>query len=509
MVPALDAAHTEENGASQLLERCEHALAAWQQTWDEHSQSVSRGQRETQVERARIEQLENQQHRLLQQRDRQDTERSALAQVQPAVSLELLAEQAAASQDAGQRAASELQELLAELSVTREREREQAQALNALRTRWQQALGTQVSTEALQQAALGKAAGKVTQWLKSQSLDHQPRVAQQLRVDRGWERAVETVLGSYLEAVCVDGLDAVADLLGSFDGGHLAVVAVGEPAGSVADAASLQAKVQGAAVLGSVLSSVFTAETLAEALGRRRHLAAGQSVVTRDGVWLGPDWLRVSRDQDPHTGVIEREESLRDIRLQVTQLADEVKESEHRLEMTRERVREHEDLRERSQADVNRLHREYVDRRASYDAAQVRTADAERRLSQLETGLADVRAELERTEADLRAARGRMEIAIEALSALEPKRSTLEEERERLRTEQGAARGAAQAAQQVARELALQVESRRSSKDSRFGATNSPRSWRPARNPWRCCKNRSRRRCRCARKSRTNCMRPR
>jgi chromosome segregation protein len=377
--------------------------------------------------------------------------------------LDTLAEQAAASRDAGQKAATDLSELLAELAVTRDREREQTQALNALRAKWQQALGTQVSTEALQQAALGKVSGKVTQWLKAQSLDLKPRVAQQLRVDRGWERAVETVLGAYLEAVCVDGLDGVAEVLGTFDGGYLAVVTVGESSGSVPDTASLQAKVQGTSVLGSVLSSVFTAETLGEALARRRRLTAGQSVVTRDGVWLGPDWLRLSRDKDPHTGVIEREESLREIRLQVTQLADEVKESEHRLELTRERVREHEDRRDRFQTDVNRLHREHVDRRAALDAAAARTADAARRLSQLETGLADVRAELERTETDLRAARGRMETAIEALAALEPKRLVLEQERERLRTQQGAARTAAQAVQQVARDLALQVESRRSS----------------------------------------------
>jgi chromosome segregation protein len=463
MVPGLDAAHADERSAAELLVRCEQALAAWQQAWDQHSQSVAQGQRETQVERARIEQLENQQRRLLQQQERQETERAALAQIQPAVPLETLAELAAVSRDAGQKAANELQESLAELGTTRDREREQTQALNALRAKWQQALGTQVSTEALQQAALGKVSGKVTQWLKAQSLDHQPRVAQQLRVDRGWERAVETVLGSYLEAVCVDGLDSVADLLGSFDGGHLAVVTIGEKADVVPDAASLQAKVQGAAVLGSVLSAVFTADTLGEALGRRRRLSAGQSVVTRDGVWLGPDWLRLSRDQDPHTGVIEREESLREIRLQVTQLADEVKESEHRLELTRERVREHEDRRERLQTDVNRLHREHVDRRAALDAAQARTADAARRLSELETALADVRAELDRTEADLRTARARMEIAIESLAALEPKRLELEQERERLRGNQGAARTAAQAAQQVARDLAVQVESRRSS----------------------------------------------
>ena len=463
MIPSLDAAHAEERSASDLLVRSEQALGEWQHTWDEHSQAVAQGQRETQVERARIEQLENQQRRLLQQQERQEEERLVLAQVQPAVSLEALEAQAAASRDAGQKAAAELQELLAELSVARDRERAQTQALNALRVKWQEALGTQVSTEALQQAALGKVSGKVTQWLKAQSLDHQPRVAQQLRVDRGWERAVETVLGSYLEAVCVDGLDGIADVLGSFDGGHLAMVTISADAAGSPDAASLQAKVQGAAVLGSVLSSVFTADTLGEALGRRRRLTAGQSVVTRDGVWLGPDWLRLSRDQDPHSGVIEREESLRDIGSQVSRLADEVKDSEYRLELTRELVREHEDRRDRLQTDVNRLHREHVDRRAALDAAQARTADAARRLGALETGLADVRGELERSEADLRAARARMEIAIESLAALEPRRLVLEQERERLRGEQAAARTAAQSVQTAARDLALQVESRRSS----------------------------------------------
>jgi len=463
MLPALEEAHDRERMASQSLDSSEQALASWQQSWDNHAQAVASGQRETQVERARIEQLESQQRRLLQQRERQETERSAFAQLQPPVALETLTERAEVARDAGEKAAAELQELLSEISAAREREREQSQALNALRTRLQQAQGEQVSTEALQQAALGKATGKVTQWLKSQSLDRMPRVAQQLRVDRGWERAVETVLGSYLEAVCVDGLDSVTDLLASFDGGYLAVVSTAASPNAVRDAASLQAKVQGTSALASVLSSVYTAETLPEALKLRHQLKAGASVVTRDGIWLGQDWLRVSRDADPHTGVIEREESLREIRTQVAGLEDEVKELETRLEATRERVREHEDRRERFQTDVNRLHREHVDRRAELHAAQARTEDATRRLYKIETELADVRTELSRSETELRASRGRMETAIDALAELEPQRLDLEQERERMRAALSDARAAAAAAQQHARDLAVQVESRRSS----------------------------------------------
>jgi chromosome segregation protein len=463
MEPGLDGAHDLERSSRLALEHAEQALAGWQQAWDRHAQAVASGQGETQVERARIEQLDNQQRRLLQQRERQQAERASLDAQQPTVSLELLAEQAAVAADAGERAQRELQDVLAELAETREREREQTRDLHELRARWQNAVSTQVSTEALQQAALGKASGKVTQWLKAQSLDQQPRLAQQLRVDKGWERAVETVLGSYLEAVCVDGLDGVAELLGSFDGGQLAVVTGGRQTEQAAAATSLRAKVQGAAVLGSLLSAVYAADTLSEALARRRDLLAGQSVVTRDGIWIGPDWLRISRDRDPHAGVLEREESLREIRTSVNRFEIEVQKLEQQLNLTRERVREREDQRELAQGDVNRLHREHVDRRAAFDAGQARVQEIARRGALLETGLADVQEELQRTDADLHTARARMATAIDALAALEPQRIELEGERDRMRGELAAARLAAQSAQQAARDLALQVESRRSS----------------------------------------------
>jgi chromosome segregation protein len=97
------------------------------------------------------------------------------------------------------------------------------------------------------------------------------------------------------------------------------------------------------------------------------------------------------------------------------------------------------------------------------DSATARTADAARRVQSLERELADLHAELVRIESEIRAARGRMETAVDGLAALEPRRIDLERERERMRADLAEARAAAAVAQQAARELALQVESRRSS----------------------------------------------
>ena len=465
MTPEAATAHDHEVATSQARDAADHALAQWQQAWDLHANALAMAQRETQVERARIEQLENQERRLLAQRERINSDLSQLKGRQPEIDLDTLATRESTAREAGRVAEGQLQELLAELSQARETERERVASLNQLHTRWQNAKGSQVSIEALQQAALGKASGKVTQWLAAQSLDQKPRLAQQLRVERGWERAVETVLGSYLQAVCVDGIDSVAAMLDSFDGGHLALV-IGAETAPAAPGESLLAKVQGATALHSMMAAVRVAANLNEALDLRRRLQPGESVVTRDGIWMGRDWLRLSRDKDPSSGVIEREESLRETRLEVTRLSEELQVLERQSEQTRESIHGLEDQREQLQSEVNRLHRQHVDQRAQLEAAQARARDAARRVAEMTTQLADIQAEITQADEQLHAARSRMQSSIEILASLAPKGAELESERDRLREALNAARAAAQSAQQLSRNLAVQLESRRSAHSS-------------------------------------------
>ena len=92
-----------------------------------------------------------------------------------------------------------------------------------------------MSLQALQQAALGLAQGKVTEWLSANSLTQRPRLAQQLVVEPGWERAVETVLGSYLESVSVDAIDSIATRLDSLQVGSVSFFAASESSGGSAD----------------------------------------------------------------------------------------------------------------------------------------------------------------------------------------------------------------------------------------------------------------------------------
>jgi len=465
LAPRRESAERLEGESAHARDLAEQALASWQNGWDQHAQAHAHAQRETLVEKARIEQLEDQERRLLVQRERIEAELASLNGNRPEADLEDLALRESSTRDAGRQAASDLQDLLTELTRKREQERERMSALQQARTQWQEAKGALVSLEALQQAALGQTGGKIRQWLAARSMDQLPRLAQQMRVTRGWERAVETVLGSYLQAVCVDGLDSVEALLEDFDGGQLALVVNHEGPPGV-PAQSLLSQVSGATALRGMLAQVRTAEGLRDALALRASLADGESVVTRDGVWLGRDWLRLSRDHDPGAGVIEREESLRETRQRVTHLAGQVQSMERSVEQCREEVQQCEDRREQLQQQVNRLHREHVDHRARLEGAQARARDAALRLEEFTARQTDLREELTRTDEQLRSSRARLQLGIDALAALEPQRQVLEGERDRLRESLNDARQASYESQAQARELAVQFESRRSSHDS-------------------------------------------
>jgi chromosome segregation protein len=456
--PGLLVAREAEAAAHQMLEQSEGGLATWQQGWETYTRDVSGANQRAMVERARIEQLDNSMRRLLQQQDKVQVERDTLGGTSMDEQLAALAARELEAAEAGRTAQERLQQLLQDHQQIKSEERRLQAELDRARSELQRTRGQVVSLEALQQAALGQVKGRVVEWLKGHSLDARPRLAQQLSVESGWERAVETVLGAYLEAVCVDGLDAVADLIDGLQVGQVSFIT---PAagGSVT---GLAAKVTGTNGVPSLLSSIHAVDSLGEALSRRASLQPGESVITRDGVWIGRDWLRVSRDKDEHAGVIGREGELRKLRDAVREAEAAVANLEQSLEEARAGVKRTEDDRDDLQAEVNRLHRTHLDSKSQLDSLRARAQQTADRLQRLTTESEDLAREISEAEEAVRAARQRLDEAMNAMQALEDRRPALEAERDERRAAVSDGRQAVQAARGRAQEAAIQVESRRS-----------------------------------------------
>jgi chromosome segregation protein len=460
--PGLLAAQASENASRDTLAAAEAAMAAWQQRWEDFSRESGEATRASQVEQARIEQIDAGLQRLRAQRVRLAHERAELEGSVAGAKPEEFAAAEVQARERGREAQAALDAALESLLALRSEERERAAALDAAKSALQAARGELLAIEAIQKAALGRGQAAPESWLARQRLDSKPRLAQQLEVAKGWERAVETALGSFLEAVCVDGVDALAGAMDSIGDGQLTVADAGRDAGASAPARSLLAQVSGPAVVAELLSGIIAVDSLADGISQRAKLGPGQSVITRSGVWLGRGWVRVARSEAGHAGVIAREQRLREIGSDLAARDGQAAALEVELAGVRTRLSELEKQRDGLHAQVNRLHHDLVNVRGAHEAIRSRTQQVAERVARIALEAAQVDSDIGRDDGDAASSRARLEAALEVARELATRGAGLEGERGSLRSALAAAREVHARESQSAREVAIRVESQRS-----------------------------------------------
>ena len=460
--PGLEMARERERASAEAQAQAEESMQDWQERWEDFNRNSRVASEKTQVERARIEQLEHQLSRLAAQRERLTGELGQLdmGDVEERIAMLQQQEEDAAAQ--GESAATQLREATEELQRLRERERELVSADDRGRHQLQEAQGRLMSLQALQQAALGVAQGKVGEWLASNSLKERPRLGQQLTVEPGWERAVETVLGSYLEAVSVDTIDAIAQRIDSLQVGTVSFFSSSGSSGQSSDTTSLLSRVQGPSAISALLTGIIAVDSLPEALERRHSLADGQSVITRDGVWIGRDWLRVSRDKDVHAGVIEREKEMRTLRDTVTAAEEQREAVQTELAECRSNVSALEHRRDELQAEVNRLHRSHSEFSSQVNALRAKAEQTAERKRRVTGEIEELDQDHQSRAEAIAEARNRMQEGMDQMGEFEDIRARLESERDELRQSLSFKRSQAQQDRDGAQDVAIKVESKRS-----------------------------------------------
>jgi chromosome segregation protein len=467
--PGLEMARERERASAEAQAQAEEAMQDWQDRWEEFNRNSRAASEKTQVERARIEQLEHQLSRLAAQRERLTGELSQLDMGDAEERIAMLQSQEEDAAAQGEAVATQLRESTEELQRLRERERELVSADDRGRHQLQEAQGRLMSLQALQQAALGVAQGKVGEWLASNSLKERPRLGQQLTVEPGWERAVETVLGSYLEAVSVDTIDAIAQRIDSLQVGTVSFFSASGSSTQSSDATSLLSRVQGPSAISALLTGIVAVDSLPEALERRHSLADGQSVITRDGVWIGRDWLRVSRDKDVHAGVIEREKEMRTLRDTVSAAEEQREAIQAQLIECRGNVSSLEQRRDELQAEVNRLHRSHSEFSSQVSALRTKAEQTAERLRRVNGEIEELDQDHQNRAEAIAEARNSLQEGMDQMSEFEEARVRLEHERDEQRQSLSFKRSQAQQDRDGAQDVAIKVEAKRSALTSISG----------------------------------------
>ena len=406
------------------------------------NQALGAADRTTQVERARIEQLENQLRRLKAQVERLTLEREALEAQESSELLAELTAQESQSRGDSESLANALRVALERVQSARAGQLAAEEALESARGERERTRAECTSLEAVQKAAL------IGQRRPGDRVARRGRTLgpHSHRADFGGGAGLgargRDRLGDYLEAVCIDRLDDLAAPLERLARGRVALVE-GAEAGSTALSrdGALAAKVSGPAAVLAQLAGVLTAESLGEALKRRERWprASRSSRAVANG-WAATGcvsaaaWITISASSSAST--VSRACAAPWGRGSARAPGG------RRARAVRESLAQAEAERDAAQSGIQAAHRRHADITGQLEAARARAKETALRRQRIEAETAEHAREMAATQEGLGRAGETLEQGLAVGSDLNLRREELEGEREMRREALAGARAA-------------------------------------------------------------------
>lgn len=379
LVPQSAAAKISAQAAGQGLQVIEQRMREWQRGWDSFQSESTKFASQISALKTNLQHYEQQlahlhtRHAQLQERQQQLPLEALAAEIAP-----LTAEAAQRRQD--------LERLQADLTASSESIRAQRQHNIDLKTDWDQRRkqlqvleSRHAALEAVQETALGKHDDHTKSWLNQRALAQQPRLGQVLQVASGWEIAVETALGGYFDAVCVDDMADFIESLAHINAGRLTLIERAYPADApiLSELPLLSSKITSQWPLTEWLSGIYVADTLAQAEQARCRFTGNESVITPDGIWLGKNWVRINKAVNKDSGILAREQELKRLLQEMTAAREALSGQQAELEQGEQTLRQLEEQRDAR-------HREYQSISQRLTQAQTELSGRQSRLTELQ-----------------------------------------------------------------------------------------------------------------------------
>jgi len=440
----------------------------WQNQWDEYRTTSAKYREQGEIQRVKITQLDNQNRQLQGRKDKLQEEHSQLVSSQLREDIATLDSHIELIEDQRDELHNTLEQLHQEIGERRQQVKHHHDQLHNHRSEQHSVRGKITSLELLQQHAMGKDNKHLSAWLEQNQLTGSQRLAEIINVQSGWHNAVETVLGSYLEAICIDNADAVISALAQLSEDSISLLEKRDtqPGNSNPGAQRLLDKVTAPWNLSALLAGVYSADSIEEARRLSLQLQAHESVITADGTWFGPSWIKIIRSKDSKTGVLQREQELRLLKQRQEELNLQIDDIEEQLESTETSLKHAEHQRESIQSQHNQLSSELSQKKSQVSAQSAHLEQQQRRLKQLSDELEDIqRAGSDHAE-QIAEAQMLLEQAETVTESQEQQRQTLESLNQELQARQLNTEQTVNEARQQVYSLIAKIESLRSSESS-------------------------------------------
>jgi len=466
--PALEKAQQEEASADAEMQAAEAEVADWQERLEKHHVKNNELNRKADSQRATIAMLDGRMQDASARLQKLAGETAGMDAGALSQEVDELQKQA----DAVAVQLAEQQQLLEssrqKLEIRRQDLRDAIARQHELKGEINRREGRLESLKALQQAA--RQAGKGIAWLESNGLKSAPRLVEQLDVAKGWEAAVETVLGFWLDSVLVDDPSALSAPLGSLATAQGADVELTlldyRSSGLKPVPGSLAEKVSAPDAITAQLNRVQIADSLESAFKAISGVGDDSSAITAEGQWIGPGWVRVAGSQSGQAGMLARKQEIKTLQVEVTGLQREWSALNEANQVERDALPVAEKTVHELQQKVNDLHRSSSDLGSRVRAGRGRIDDLSKRQKHISEESGALQKRQDDDQAQIKTLRASLESLLNEMADTEKERAALDAQRQSLLERRDKARARAREIRNQRHELALKTGSRQASLDS-------------------------------------------
>ena len=460
--PELALQRQKAESSSHRLEDAEGQMADWQQQWEAFSQNAANIRQKAEVEQSRIRSAEESLRRSEERQSRIADERALLQEQMDSTDLEGLRETLVAAQEQRDGYSMAIEEQSRQIDEAKYTVSEQESGIVELRERKESLTGRLASHRAMLEEQLGDNDARMRDWLESNGLAGGPRLAQGLKVNPGWEKAVEAVLNEWVQGVTVatHAFDTI-DINAAPPGAAL----ITDGATTASASGTLLEQVQGGQALADMLALVRPVESLAQALSERDSLTGSQTLVTRDGDWVGRYWLRRPKGEADQAGVIERQALVETLESELDEVQSQLDERQALLEEARLQLRDLEQNLEETRRQLNASQQQVANAQSRLGAMEARAEQINERLERISDDLEELDEQMEVERIRLEEARTAWNDAMQSLESSATEKETLLARRDEIRARLDDDRQQARHDRDHAHQLQLQVQALENQRD--------------------------------------------
>ena len=458
--PELSEAKAAEQTHMDNLEVSEAQIAQWQSAWDEAQAKQSDCSGQIQLLQQRLEHLDEQMRR--------DAERQAQLQQH---SSNALVEQLSSEASSLKHSRAELQQQVTKIESARVKASQEEEMLVSQIEQARSSLERERANESKWRSRieslrlLNKAHGpseEALAWLNEQGSESRKLMSQLELSDKTWLPAVAQVLSNWVEAQSVPRTLIDKALSERRFGLSLVGSARGE-----SKAGTLGALVSNAGALTALLNQVWCAHSLEEAHSRLAQCAGNDSVVLKDGTWMGHGWVKQPLlESDAEGGVLAREEEIRSLLPQLATCENRISELEEELVKLRGAHEDAKTAHLQHQTDKQTKERQLSDIDGKLIGIESRQQSLEKQKQEQSEELASIVERLDDHSNQVKQCRTELEVAMEALEACQATERQLSEQRAVLLEQREGHRKTLADVRTHREELGLRLQSARSGLDS-------------------------------------------